>query len=251
MDKTLTLGKEAVEDKVPENETSGKLQLDDVEMEETKRDSPSRSAKPDKADEELAERLRPDSGPEVGDSLCTVCGFSAKCPRSLKIHFARKHGNNPKNTNRHAKPAEKSENVPDPSPSEIQQEVDMETDSAAEVKQNPGSDLDQLRSVAKDTGMDTKSLSKKETDVDKQQADQEEPIQTQERRVSKRTPKPKVIHSCNHCGQEFRDKSPLDVHIQRYHTKDTQYTREYTVFQFTKLKIQINAEFFDYFCIID
>ncbi|XP_070767439.1 zinc finger protein 407 [Enoplosus armatus] len=221
MDKTLTSGKEAVEDKVHDNDTSGEVQPDDVEMEETKRDSPSRIAKPDEADEELAERLQPDSATDDGDSLCTICGFSAKCPRSLKIHYARKHGKNAKNPNRTAKPPE---NISDVSPAEIQQEVDIETESAAEGKQNLEPDLDELRSAASDNGMNTKSLTKKEAVLDKQQGDPEEVTPTQERRVSKRTPKPKMIYSCNYCGQEFRDKSPLDVHIHRYHTKDTPYT---------------------------
>lgn len=227
MDQTLISGKEAVEDKVPDNDTSGKGQPEDVEMEETKRDSPSRTAEPDEANEELAERLRPDSVPEDGDNLCLVCGFSAKCPRSLKIHFARKHGKNSKNTNRTAKPAEKSDKISDVSPAEIQQEVDMETESAVEVKQNQESDLDELTSAASDNAMNTNSLNKKETVSDNQQADQEEAIPSLERRVSKRTPKPKMIYSCNYCGQEFRDKSPLDVHIKRSHTKDIPYTCEY------------------------
>uniref|UniRef100_UPI0037E8047C zinc finger protein 407 n=1 Tax=Semicossyphus pulcher TaxID=241346 RepID=UPI0037E8047C len=221
MDKTLISGKEAVEDTVSENDSSGKAQPDDVEMEETKRDSPSRTAKPDEADEELTERLHPDSAaPEEGESLCTVCGFSAKCPRSLKIHFARKHGKGSKNSNKAAKPSEKS----DASQPEIQQEVDMETESAAEVKQNKQSNLEEPRSAANDNSMNTNSLTEKETVLDKQQADQDEAAPAQERRLSKRTPKPKMIYSCNYCGQEFRDKEPLDVHVKRYHTKDTPYT---------------------------
>lgn len=241
MDKTLITGKDAVEDKVPENDTSGKMQPDDVEMEETKIDSLRSTAKPDEADEELAEKLRPDSVPEDVDNLCTVCGFSAKCPRSLKIHYARKHGKNSKNTNRTAKPAEKSENISDVSPAEIQVELDMETESAAEVKPNQESDLDELRPASNDNGTDTKSLTKTETALDKQQADQEEAIPAQERRVSKRTPKPKMIYSCNYCGQEFRDKSPLDVHIQRYHTKDTPYTCEYMLFC-SSVKVEIQPQ---------
>ncbi|XP_076594282.1 zinc finger protein 407 [Chaetodon auriga] len=224
MEKTLISGKEAAEDKVPENDTSRKVQPNDVATEETKRNSQSRTAKPDEADEELTERLRPDCVPVDGDNLCTICGFSAKCPRSLKIHYARKHGNKSKNANRSAKPPEKSENISEVSPSEIQQDVDMETENAAEVKQNQESGLNELRTAASDNSMNTKTLTTKETVLDKQQADQEEAIHTQERRVSKRTPKPKIIHSCNYCGQEFRDKSPLDVHIRRYHTKDTPYT---------------------------
>ncbi|KAK9513382.1 hypothetical protein VZT92_026919 [Zoarces viviparus] len=226
MDKALISGKEAVEDKGCDNDTSGKVQPGDVEMEETKRDSPGGTAKPDGPDEEVAERLRPDSVPEDGDNLCTVCGFSAKCPRSLKIHSSRMHGKNSKSTNRSAKPAEENEKESDGSPAETQQEVDMETESAAEVKEHQESVVDELRSAADDSGIHTNSFTKKETVLDKQQSDQEEAVPAQERRVSKRTPKPKMIHSCNYCGQEFRDKSPLDVHIQRYHTKDTPYTFE-------------------------
>ncbi|XP_059195660.1 zinc finger protein 407 [Centropristis striata] len=226
MDKTLISGKEAVEDKVPDYDTSEKAQPDDGVTEETTSDSPSRTAKPNEADEELVERLHPASVPEDGDSLCTVCGFSAKCPRSLKIHYARKHGKKSKYTNRTAKPAEKRGNIPDRNQAEIQQESDMETETSTGVKQNQESDLDVLKSAASDNATNTNSLTKNQTTLDKQQADQEEVIPTQERRVSKRTPKPKVIHSCNYCGQEFRDKSPLVVHIQRYHTKDTPYTFE-------------------------
>ncbi|XP_034467283.1 zinc finger protein 407 [Hippoglossus hippoglossus] len=170
-------------------------------MEESKRHSPSRKA---------------DSVSKDGDNLCTACGFSAKCPRSLKIHCARRHGNNSKNSDNTAKSTEKSENISDVSLAEEQLEADMETESGVEE-----SDLLELRSAANDTG---KSLTKKQRAVDKQQADQGEGIPTQERRVSKRTPKPKMIHSCNYCGQEFRDKPPLDVHIQRYHNKSTPYT---------------------------
>ncbi|XP_040901042.1 zinc finger protein 407 [Toxotes jaculatrix] len=215
MDKTLKTGKEA------ESDTSGKVQPDDVEMEESKRRSPSRTAGPDETDEELVEKLWPDSVPEDQDSLCTICGFSAKCPRSLKIHYARKHGKNSKNSDKSAKPAAKSESICDASAAENQKEADMETESSAEVKQNQESDLLELRTADSEN---EKSLTKKQSVLDKQQADQEEVIPTQGRRISKRTPKPKMIYSCNYCGQEFRDKAPLDVHIQRYHAKDTPYT---------------------------
>lgn len=232
MDKTLISGKEAVEDKECENDTSRKVQPDDVETEQTKRDSPSRIAKPDEADEKVTERLRPDSVPEDGDNLCTVCGFSAKCPRSLKIHYARRHGRNSKNANRTVKPAEKCENMSDTSPTEIQQESHMETESAAEIKQNRTSDLNELRSARKSRGDLKFGLP------------QEEAIQTQGRRVSKRTPKPKMIHSCNYCGQEFWGKSHLDLHIQRYHTKDTPYTCEYMLLPSSKVEIQPHASFY-------
>ncbi|XP_034085811.1 zinc finger protein 407 [Gymnodraco acuticeps] len=223
MDETVTLEKEAVEDKVSDT-VSCKVQQDDVDMEGNKEDPTESTAKPDEAEDELAKGLLPDNVPEGRDTICTNCGFSAKCPRSLKIHYARKHGKNSKNNKRTAKLAEKSEQISDLSPSEIHQEVDMETESAAEVQQNNKSDSDELGSGSNE--MKTKRLTKKQTELDKEQADQEEAIPTQERRVSKRTPKPKMIYSCNYCGQEFRDKSPLDVHIQSYHTKDTQFTFE-------------------------
>lgn len=231
MDKTIISEEEAVEEKVPESETSGKVQPDDVEMEETKTDSPSTIDEPGEAEEELAERPLSDSVPESGDNLCTVCGFSAKCPRSLKIHYARKHGKNSKNTVKTAT-AEQIENISDVSLAEIQQEVDMEE-----------SDLLEVRS-ASDNSKNTKSLIKKQSVLHKQQMDREEMLHTRERRVSKRTPKPKMIYSCNYCGQEFRDKAPLDVHVQRYHAKDTPYTREYMIISGSvKVKIQIHTEF--------
>ncbi|XP_041649988.1 zinc finger protein 407 isoform X2 [Cheilinus undulatus] len=212
MDKTLISGKEDTEDKVPECDSSGKVQSDGVEMEETEKDSPSRTDKPDKSEEELTEEQQPDSLPEDEESLCTVCGFSAKCPRSLKIHFARKHAKTSKNTHRDATMIDdRSEE----SPPEIQEEVNMETESAAEVKK---SDFDQPKSAAGDNN--TKTSAEKEAGSEKQQADKEEVTPTQERRLSKRTPKPKMIYSCNYCGHEFRDKAPLDVHIQRYHSKE-------------------------------
>ncbi|XP_068180175.1 zinc finger protein 407 [Antennarius striatus] len=196
MDKTLLAGKEAVDDKVTENVSSENKQPDDVEMKGTKKGQPNRS--------------EPDSIHGDKDNLCTICSFSAKCPRSLKIHYARKHGNNSNNTAKVVKPAEKSENISDRSPAETN-----------EVSQEP--DL-QLKSGTSSNGMNTKSLIKNDPEIDKQDTGQEEAIQIQERRMSKRTPKPKMIHSCNYCGQEFRGKSPLDVHVQRYHTKDTAYT---------------------------
>lgn len=227
MDKTLISGMEAVEDKEGENDNSSKAQPDEVETEQTTRDLPSQTVKPDEADEKLTERLQPASIPEDGNRLCTVCGFSAKCPRSLKIHYARRHGSNSKNGNRTTKPTEKCENISDKSSTEIQQHVHMETGGAAEIKQNQQPDLDEPKSTSGDNSIDKKSLAKKESVSDKQQMTQEEASQTQERRLSKRTPKPKIIHSCNYCGQEFWGKSPLDLHIQRYHAKDTPYTCKY------------------------
>lgn len=226
MDETVISGEEAIEEKVAENDISGQVHTEDVEMKETAGDSPS-AAELDEADEEVTERLSPNSAPKDGDNLCTVCGFSAKCPRSLKIHFARKHG---KMSDKAAQPLEKSANISNVSPAGIQQEADMEAESGAEVKQEQDSDRDELRSVASDNGTNMKDVTEKQSVLDKQQVEQEGTIPAQERRVSKRIPKPKIIHSCNYCGQEFRDKAPLDVHIQRYHTKDTPYTCEYILF---------------------
>ncbi|XP_026149435.1 zinc finger protein 407 isoform X1 [Mastacembelus armatus] len=203
-------------DKDLESETTGKVQPDDVEMEEPKRDSSSRTAEAEEADEKLG----PDSVAEDRDNVCTICGFSAKCPRSLKIHNARKHGKNSKNIDKTMKPAETNEKDSDVSPAEIQ--VEIETESAAEVNQE--SDLLAVGAADADNSRNTKISIKKQSILGNLQADQDEVMPTQERRVSKRTPKPKMIHSCNYCGQEFRDKAPLDVHIQRYHIKDIPYT---------------------------
>lgn len=227
MDKTLISGMEAAEDKEGENDNSKKEQPDEVKTEQTTRDLLSQTAKPDEADEKLTERLQPASIPEDQNRLCAVCGFSAKCPRSLKIHYARRHGSNSKNGRKTAKPSDKCENISDTSSTEIQREAHMETGGAAEIIQNQPPDLDELKSASGDNSTDKKSLEKKESVSDKQQMAQEEAIQTQERRLSKRTPKPKIIHSCNYCGQEFWGKSPLDLHIQRYHAKDTPYTCKY------------------------
>ncbi|CAN9514088.1 unnamed protein product [Ophioblennius macclurei] len=197
MDKAVKSGDGPTEDKMPENASGAKVQPDDVKMEEGAGNSGPGEATD--ADKESSEK--PDSVSENRDCVCASCGFSAKCPRSLKIHCARKHG----------KASDKSTK----SQEEIQPDEEMETESAAEpdhVEHRPAA------------GDNIKSSSKKQSVTDKSQADQDEAIPTQERRVSKRTPKPKIIHSCNYCGQEFRDKAPLDVHIQRSHTKDTPYT---------------------------
>lgn len=224
MDKTLILEKEAVEDKGTPNDTGGYVQTDDVEMVEMKTDSHGGTA----PDEELAEKSRPHCIPQNKDAICTTCGFIAKCPRYLKVHYARKHGKKSKNNTRATeKPAEKSANV---SVSQFEnQKIDMEGDSTVEAKQiqlsATGPELDELRSTAKGDAITTEP--DKERAFEKQQPDQEERILTQERRISKRIPKPKMIYSCDYCGQEFRDKPPLDVHIQRHHTKDTPYSCEY------------------------
>ena len=143
--------------------------------------------------EDLSESLSQD-----GETICTVCGFCAKCPRSLKIHYARKHV---------------KKKVPD----------DFEAD--ANLIQNHQSENQE----------DGPSQNKKPTN--------EEDTHTQERRISKRTPKPKIIHSCNYCGQEFRDKEPLDIHIQRYHTKDVPYTCKYLFFNLFLLQNMMFCNF--------
>uniref|UniRef100_UPI003AAE4EB1 zinc finger protein 407 n=1 Tax=Centroberyx gerrardi TaxID=166262 RepID=UPI003AAE4EB1 len=225
MDTILMSGKEVVEDKAPENDTGGKVQTDSEEMDITETASPTKTAEPDAADEELAKRPWSHYTPQDGDDLCTTCGFLAKCPRALKIHTARKHGRKyRKNAKSTAKPEGEGENVSDVAPAEIPQEVGPEGENASEVNQNqesePGAALDEVRSVTKDHGIYTKGSTKKERTIAKGQAAQEEGVPTQERRVSKRTPKPKMIYSCNYCEQEFRDKLLLEVHIKRHHTKE-------------------------------
>lgn len=215
MDKTLRSGKVALDRKFKDG-TSKKQQPCDVKMEETATDSSSWNAKPDQTNAELIVRREPDS---VAENLCTVCGFSAKCPRSLKIHSAKRHGNRSKNAGNTAK---STENISDASSVDVNQEAGDGAEN--QIKKTKKSDE---LSVSSDDSSKTKSSSEKETEVDKQQTNQEE--MTQKRRVSKRTPKPKIIHSCNYCGQEFWGKSPLDLHVQRSHAKDTPYTCEYVL----------------------
>lgn len=163
------------------------LHEEDMETEQTKADSPTTIAKADETPEKVTEKQQAKTVPVDEDSLCSVCGFVAKCPRALKIHFARRHGGNSKSNNRQVKPGAK----------QIQQ-----------------TDLDEPLTVSSDGGK--KSL--------------DEPFSSPQRRVSKRTPKPKIIHSCNSCGEEFLGKSLLDLHIQKYHVKDpSEYTLLYSV----------------------
>lgn len=205
MDKTLRSGKVALEDKKQEVGTINNQEPRDVEMEQSATDSPSRTAKPDRTDVELTVSSEPDP---VAETVCTVCGFSAKCPRSLKIHFARRHGNRSKNVPNNAKPTVK---MTDTSSVDVNQEAGFET--ASESKQSQKSD--ELRGSSDESG-NAKSVEKNQET-------------SQARRVSKRTPKPKIIYSCNYCGQEFWGKSHLDLHVQRSHAKDTPYTCEYVL----------------------
>lgn len=206
MDKTLRSGKAALEDKKQEDSTIDSQQPLDVEMEQSATDSPSRTAKPDRTDVELTVSLKPDS---VAETICTVCGFSAKCPRSLKIHFARRHGSRSKKASSNATPSVK---MTDTGSVDVSQEAGFGT--ASESKQSQKSD--ELSLSSDESG-----------NANRRENNQEET--TQGRRVSKRTPKPKIIYSCNYCGQEFWGKSHLDLHVQRSHAKDTPYTCEYAL----------------------
>nr|XP_057908988.1 zinc finger protein 407 [Doryrhamphus excisus] len=189
-------------------------QPDDVEMEDAQVNSSSTILKPEKDDAASTQNLQRGSVSENETTQCSVCDFSAKCPRSLKIHYARKHK---RIATENIKTAEDSENISDDNPGEVQKEIDMEIESATEVQQNiesnPNLETNEPSSASHDDGLSSKVP-----------ASAEQTVSPQERRVSKRTPKPKIIYSCNYCGQEFRDQSPLDVHIQRYHSKDTPYT---------------------------
>ncbi|XP_076006653.1 zinc finger protein 407 [Genypterus blacodes] len=223
MDKPLTIDKEEVQDKGSPNDTGGNVQAEDEIMVEMTSDSHDGTA----PDEELADKSSPRCIPQNKDAICAICGFIAKCPRYLKVHCARKHGKKSRNNIRATeKPAEKGENV---SASQFEnQKMDTEGESTVEAEQiqpaATGPALDELESTAKGDAIASEGSPAKERALEKQQADQEEQIPTQERRISKRIPKPKMIFSCDYCGQEFRDKSPLDVHIQRHHTKDIPYT---------------------------
>lgn len=180
MDKTVVPDKDALEaneNSKTKNETGEMVQEEDMETDQTKAESPSSTAKPDETPGKATEKQQANTVPVDEDSLCSVCGFAAKCPRALKIHFARRHGRSSKNNNRHIKAA---------------------------AKQNQQTDLDEPLASPSDSG-------KKSTD---------EPFSNPQRRVSKRTPKPKIIHSCNSCGEEFLGKSLLDLHFQKYHAKD-------------------------------
>ncbi|XP_054636894.1 zinc finger protein 407 isoform X2 [Dunckerocampus dactyliophorus] len=198
-----------------------KGQPDDVEMEDAQVNSPSTTLEIEKVDAAPTRKLQPGSLSENETTRCTVCDFSAKCSRSLKIHYARKHKRSAKEN---VKTAEDSENISDDNPGEVQKEIDMETESATQVQQNIESNLNpnlepnEPSSASHEGGLSRKVVTWA------QEATQEQTVSPQERRVSKRTPKPKIIYSCNYCGQEFRDQSPLDVHIQRHHSKDTPYT---------------------------
>lgn len=214
MDKTLRSGKVALEKKHKDG-TGKKQQSHDVEMEQTTTDSSSWTAKPDQTDMELSVREEPES---IAANLCAVCGFSAKGPRSLKIHSAKRHGKGSKNAGSAAKLVENISHV-----SSVDSNQEAGDEMASEIKKKKK--FDEV-SVLSDESGNTKS-SDQETEADKQQTNQDK--MTQKRRVSKRTPKPKIIHSCNYCGQEFWDKSPLELHVQRSHAKDTPYTCEYVL----------------------
>ncbi|XP_077432711.1 zinc finger protein 407 [Vanacampus margaritifer] len=177
---------------------------DNVHMDDVQASSPSKTMTPNKEDGGPTQRIQADTGTEDANTRCSDCDFSAKCPRSLKIHYARKHKNI---LDKAEKPADDMQIIPDGGLGEVHKEKDMETESSAELNPAPG--LDDPLAVSLDDSCNKVAISDKH------------PSEVQARRVSKRTPKPKIIYSCNYCGLEFRDKSPLDVHVQRYHSKDS------------------------------
>ncbi|XP_038145394.1 zinc finger protein 407 [Cyprinodon tularosa] len=188
MDKPLVLEEGNVESKLAEND-SVKVSQADTEMEEATGVSPGCAPELDKAGEEGADRPLSDTGCENEENVCKVCGFTTMYPRSLKIHYTRKHG---KVIDKDPRAHEQKENILNVG--ELREESTIKTEE--------------------EDGEQNHSL------------EQDEPSTAQERRLSKRTPKPKIIYSCNYCGHEFRDKSPLDIHIQRYHAKDVPLTFE-------------------------
>uniref|UniRef100_A0A1A8QB91 Zinc finger protein 407 n=5 Tax=Nothobranchius rachovii TaxID=451742 RepID=A0A1A8QB91_9TELE len=206
MDTSLTLGEEVAGDRKPESDAA-KVKRDDVELVEST-ENPQCAA-----DEEHTKKPSSDITPEEEDNRCTVCGFSAKYPRSLKIHYTRKHS---RDFDKTPKSPEQNLNIHDGKPNESQQEDMMMAEKAAGSKQKR-QDLDELKLASSED--ESTSLTTRQMVGEKQERVQEDSVTVPKRRVSKRIPKPKIIYSCNCCGQEFRDKHPLDVHIQRYHSK--------------------------------
>ncbi|KAM9806781.1 zinc finger protein 407 [Syngnathus typhle] len=181
----------------------------DVKRYDEQPNSPKKIMKPEKENDGPTQCLQASNENEDVSTRCSVCDFSAKCPRSLKIHYSRKHK---KSTDKAAKPAEDKQTNSDDSPGDVHKETDMETESSA--GSNPGPGPDGVGSVPPQEDCN-------KVVIPDTQAKQDQSVSNQERRVSKRTPKPKIIYSCNYCGLEFRDKSPLDVHVNRYHSKDS------------------------------
>ena len=169
-------------------------------------------------EEKSADKVKPDQTSSEGNDLCSICGFLAKCPRALKIHSTRKHG-------KRARRRTKSDQAAVPQESAPEDENSKESDQTQESDPNSA---DEIKSVAKDHGIYARGSVKTEKLVAVEPATEDAESLTKERRLSKRTPKPKVIHSCNYCGQEFWDKSLLEVHVKRTHAKDTPYTCKYT-----------------------
>ncbi|KAM8846344.1 zinc finger protein 407 [Synchiropus picturatus] len=191
MDETLKANEEM--DTIPEKGTNLSKQQDHEAMEESTADTQIASPKSENVEEDQDEEQPPDSMTKI--LTCTACGFVAKSERSLKIHSVKKH--------------RKVSEEMDPT-------LDIDAVSKAEL-------LPQKKSrLGVDQGEPVVIL--KKCDMASNKLTHQEEAGTPERRISKRTPKPKVFHSCNYCGQEFRDKAPLDVHVQRYHSKDTQLT---------------------------
>ena len=197
-------------------------------------------------EEKSADKVKPDQPSSQGNDLCSICGFLAKCPRALKIHSTRKHG---KRARRRTKSDQDGEAASQTATATVPKESAQEEENSKESDQTQESDpnsADELKSVAKDHGIYARGSVKTEKVVAIQPATEDPESLTKERRLSKRTPKPKVIHSCNYCGQEFWDKSLLEVHVKRTHAKDTPYTCKYT----WDTDATLNTTLFDGYCLL-
>ena len=197
-------------------------------------------------EEKLADKVKPDQTSSEGNDLCSICGFLAKCPRALKIHSTRKHG---KRARRRTKSDQDGEAASQTAAATVPQESTPEEENSKESDQTQESDpnsADEVKSVAKDHGIYARGSVKSEKVVAVEPATEDAESLTKERRLSKRTPKPKVIHSCNYCGQEFWDKALLDVHVKRTHAKDTPYTCKYT----WATDATLNTTLFDRHCLL-
>ncbi|KAK0145949.1 Zinc finger protein 407 [Merluccius polli] len=231
MDSSLTSDKAVSEEQHDPDESGGKCQTaneGEIKLNETASvtefagTGDAEEEEEEEEEEELAGKVKPDHSSPDGNDLCSICGFQAKCPRALKIHVTRKHGKNSRKRTKSDQDGEAASQMATATVSAPEEENSEEADQNQEL--DPNSADEEVKSVAKDHGIYARGSVKTETVVAIEPAAEDAECPTQERRLSKRTPKPKVIHSCNYCGQEFWDKSLLEVHVKRTHAKDTPYT---------------------------
>ncbi|KAM6967609.1 zinc finger protein 407 [Aplochiton taeniatus] len=163
---------------------------------------------------------------------CPICNFVAKTPTALKIHSARKHPRraasqaSPDKANRKSKVLnnpEEENGCADPGDTTKIIKIVVERQNQLIKSEASGKDMPSPSSdvITEDHGSHPEGSTREESTAAKDQG-APGPESPNQRRVSKRTPKPKIIYSCSYCGLEFRDKPPLEVHI-RTHTKEMEH----------------------------